>query len=109
MTDAQKIKLHGWWMEELRAITRKVMAQETKRQEKEKAKVMRMFGDLAIERREDIDELYSYGAISSRKRDRLMDLWEQGESIDWMYQAKIDLLQDAYMDAQRTIKDLQEA
>ena len=106
MTDVQKIQLQRWWQEELRALTRKVMAQEEKRQEKIKKKNLSVFGDLAIERAEDIDDLYGYGAISEKKRDKLLDLWEKGQQPDEMYQAKIDLLQGAYSESIQIMRDL---
>ena len=107
MTDVEKIRLQKWWQEELRALTRKVMAEEEKRQEKAKKKALSMFGDLAIERREDIDDLYGYGAITEKKRDKLIDLWEQGQKHDGFYYAKIRLLQDAYADSIQTVQDIQ--
>ena len=107
MTDVEKIRLQKWWQEELRVLTRKVMAEEEKRQEKAKKKALSMFGDLAIERREDIDDLYGYGAITEKKRDKLIDLWEQGQNHDGFYDEKIRLLQDAYADSIQTVQDLQ--
>ena len=106
MTDVEKIKLQKWWQEELRALTRKVMAEEEKRQEKARKKAVAMFGDLGIERREDIDDLYAYGTITDRKRDKLIDLWEQGQTSDWFYTEKINLLQDAYTESLTITKEL---
>lgn len=107
MTDVEKIRLQKWWQEQLRELTRKVMTQEEKRQQAAKKKAMAMFGDLAIERREDIDDLYGYGTITEKKRDKLIDLWEQGEQHDWFYDEKIKLLQDVYSDSLDTVRDLQ--
>ena len=107
MTDVEKIRLQKWWQEELRTLTRKVMAEEEKRQEKAKKKALSMFGDLAIERREDIDDLYGYGAITEKKREKLIDLWEQGQKHDGFYDEKIRFLQDAYADSIQTVQDLQ--
>ena len=107
MTDVEKIMLQKWWQEQLRELTRKVMAQEEKRQQAAKKKAMAMFGDLAIERREDIDDLYGYGTITEKKRDKLIDLWEQGEQNDWFYDEKINLLQDAYTESMNVVRDLQ--
>jgi hypothetical protein len=74
MTNVEKIKLQKWWQGEIRELTRKEMAKEEKRQEKERKKISAIFGDLAIERRDDIDDLYAYGTISERKRDKLIDM-----------------------------------
>lgn len=106
MTDAQKIKLQRWWMEQLRTITRKVMAEEEKRKDRLRTKNESMLGEFGIDSLEDIDELYGYGAISSKKRDKLVELFEKVSQPDEMYQAKIDLLQDAYTEAQRIMRDL---
>ena len=106
MTDAQKIKLQRWWMEQLREITRKTMQADDKRQKKARDKAAVMIGDLGIERREDIDELYAYGSITARQRDKLIDLFEKVEEPDELYQAKIDLLQDAYSEAKSILRDL---
>ena len=106
MTDAQKIKLQRWWMEQLREITRKTMQAEDKRQQKARVKAVKDLADLSIERREDIDDLYGYGVITDRKRDKLLDLFDQIENPEELYQAKIDLLQDAYSEAQKILRDL---
>lgn len=106
MTDAQKIKLQRWWMEQLREVTRKTMQADDKRQKKARDKAAVMIGDLGIERREDIDELYAYGSITARQRDKLIDLLEKVEEPDELYQAKIDLLQDAYSEAKSILRDL---
>ena len=106
MTDVQKIKLQRWWMEQLREITRKTMAAEEKRQKKAEAKAAAIIGDLGIERREDIDELYGYGTITASQRDKLIDLFEKKEEPGELYQAKIDLLQELYGEAHRVMLDL---
>lgn len=108
MTNYQKIKLQGWWMEQLREITRKTQDAEEKRQQRARGKASRELADFSIERREDIDELYAYGSISEKKRDKLLDLFDRIENPDEMFQAKIDLLQDAYRDAKEILRDLQE-
>lgn len=106
MTDVHKVKLQRWWMEQLRGITRKTMQAEDKRQQKARAKAVKDLADLNIERREDIDDLYGYGVITDRKRDKLLDLFDQIENPDELYQAKIDLLQDAYSEAQKILRDI---
>jgi hypothetical protein len=106
MTDVQKVKLQRWWMEQLREITRKTMEAEDKRQVKARAAAVAVLGSLAIERREDIDELYGYGEITEKKRDKLYDIFDQAEDHDELYQAKIDLLQDAYAEAHQVMRDL---
>ena len=106
MTDAQKIKLQRWWMEQLREITRKTMQAEDKRQQKARAKAVKELANFSIERREDIDDLYGYGVITDRKREKLIELFDGMVNHDELYQAKIDLLQDAYAEAQQVMRDL---
>ena len=106
MTDAQKIKLQRWWMEQLRAITRKTMQAEDKRQQKARAKAVKELANFSIERREDIDDLYGYGVITDRKREKLIELFDGMVNHDELYQAKMDLLQDAYAEAQQVMRDL---
>lgn len=107
MTTAEKIRLQKWWQGEIRELTRKEIAKEEKRQEKERKKVSAVFGDLAIERREDIDDLYAYGTISERKRDKLIDMWENSQGHDEFYNEKIALLQDAYAESLKVVQDLE--
>ena len=107
MTDVQKIKLQKWWQEELRELTRNVIAKEEKRQERASKKAAAMFGDLAIERREDIDDLYAYGEITDRKREKLIDLWEQWQQHDWLYEEKVKLIQEAYSESLGIVRDLE--
>ena len=46
MTNAEKVRLQTWWLEELRVITRKVMKAEDKRIERLKKKHEKELGDL---------------------------------------------------------------
>ena len=105
MTDRDVIALQSWWMGELSALTKKLMTQEEKRQQKAKVNAMKTFGDLSIERREDIDDLYGYGAISEKKRDKLIDMWEQSEQSSDLYWAKLTLLQQTYRYAKQVMSD----
>lgn len=105
MNDRQVIALQKWWLGELKALTKKVLAQEEKRQERIRNKNEQMLGDFGIERREDIDDLYAYGTITERKREKLIELWEQKQTPDEMYEAKIDLLQDMYQTAKEIIRE----
>lgn len=107
MTNVEKIRLQKWWHGEIRELTRKEMAKEEKRQEKERKKISAVFGDLAIERRDDIDDLYAYGTISERKRDKLIDMWENSQGHDGFYEEKIALLQDVYAESLMVVQDLE--
>jgi hypothetical protein len=44
--------------------------------------------------------------ITSRQRDRLIDAFEGAHGTDEMYDAKMELLQDAYSEAQQIMRDL---
>ena len=107
MTNVEMIRLQKWWQGEIRELTRKEIAKEEKRQEKERKKAETMFSDLAIERREDIDDLYAYGTISERKRDKLIDVWETSQGHGEFYKEKIALLQDAYAESLKVVQDLE--
>ena len=105
MTDVQKIKLQRWWMGEIQQITRKVMEKEEKRQKKEKTKAAEMLADFSS--RDDINEAYGYGMISEKWRDKLLDLWDKSnEGHGELYDEKIQLLQDAYAEAQAIMSEL---
>lgn len=108
MTNTEKILLQQWWQGEIRELTRKVMAQEEKRQEKAKKKAASMLGSFDIERREDIDDLYGYGVITESKRDKLINLWEKGQQPDEFYRHKIDLLQDVYTESMNLVIELEQ-
>lgn len=107
MNNVEKIKLQKWWQGEIRELTRKVMMQEEKRQERANKKAVSMFEDLGIERREDIDDLYAYGAITDNKREKLITLWENGQQNDAFYEEKIEFLQSAYREVADIIRDLE--
>ena len=106
MDEKKVIRLQKWWMEQIQEITRNTIAAYEKRKEKAKAKAALMIGDLGIEKREDIDDLYGYGTITEKQRDKLIDLFEKSEEPDELYEAKIALLEDAYSEAKRVLRDL---
>ena len=105
MTDVQKIQLQRWWQEELRALTRKVMAQEEKRQQKAKTKAEAALADYCS--RDDIIDAYGMDMITKKQKDKLLDLWDQvNDGGDDMYRAKIDMLQEFYTDSIQIMRDL---
>lgn len=97
MTDERNLLLRSWIMGQISILTERVMAEEEKRQEKYRRRMEKELGDLGIERREDIDDLYGYGTITERKREQLIRIFE-GQEPDELYRAKIDLLQDLYQE-----------
>ena len=105
MTNREIVTLQAWWMGQLQSLTQKVIADEEKRQEKAKKNNMKMFGDLSIEKREDIDDLYGYGVITEKKRDKLIDLWESGNGHGGLYDEKINLLTELYQEAKQVMQE----
>lgn len=103
------MQLQLWWMEELKKMTGNVMRQEEKRQEAARKKNAKLFGDMDIERREDIDDLYAYGAITDAKREKLINLWEEMQPEPGeLYNLKLKLLKEAYEEAHHIYMDEQE-
>jgi hypothetical protein len=100
------MQLQLWWMEEIKKLTGKVLKQEEKRQETARKKGTKLLGDMDIERREDIDDLYAFGAITDAKRNKLISLWEdmQPEPSE-LYNLKLKLLQEAYEEAHHIYVD----
>lgn len=105
MKRKQVITLQTWWMGELKALTQKVLKEEEKRQARIRKKNEQILGSFDIERREDIDDLYAYGTITDKKREKLIDLWEQQQAPDEMHQAKIDMLQEMFQQAKEIIRE----
>lgn len=101
MTNENKIKLQQWWLEELKALMQKVEAQEAKRKSR-KSKELSEYESV-----DDILEAYGMGMISEKKKDRLLDAWDQvSDDGDSMYQAKLEMLQEFRDEANEIICDL---
>ena len=105
MTDIQKVQLQQWWQEQIRELTRKVMAQEEKRQARKLSESSAALFD--YQTRDDILDAYGMGMITEKKRNKLLDLWDNVNGFgDEMYQAKIDLLQEVYTESIEIMRDL---
>ena len=95
LTDSQIVELQKWWLGELKKITANEIRTEEIRQDRAMRKT---FKDLDGYRGVgDILDAYGMGCISSRKKDRLMDLMEKRDMMqfeDPMHQAKMNLLQE---------------
>ena len=104
MTDVQKIQLQRWWQEQIRELTRKVMTQEDKRQQKAKAKAEAALSD--YNSRDEIIDAYGFDLITEKQKDKLLDMWDQVNTGNDMYQAKIDLLQEFYTESIEVMRDL---
>ena len=106
LSTQELIDLQKWWLGELSQITRKLMEQEEKRQNKSNAKRERALED--FRKREDILDAYGFGCITEKQKDRLMDLWDEREkqSIpDKVYQDRIGLVSEFYELAKDIIRN----
>ena len=106
MTTNDVIELQKWWMSELKAISKKVLDQEERRQTKAREKTEKLLGE--YDSFAAVQDAYGCGVISSRKRDRLYDLLEQRDmavSPDRIYQMKVDMLTELYQMAKQIVED----
>ena len=106
MEENDVIALQKWWMGELKALTRKLVSQEEKRQERAAKKAEAMMGEYKTIT--DIQDAYGMGMISEKKHDRLLDLLEdqnRARKSGKMYQMKIDLLEELYEIAKQIVID----
>lgn len=107
MTRHQEILLRQWWMEQLKAISKKLMDAEARREEAERVKAQKTLGD--YQTYNDIQDAYAYGTITEAKRDKLLDLLEKkdGEKAeDEMYRLKIDFLQEDFQHQKELLAQL---
>ena len=102
--DKEVIALQTWWMGELKAITQKVMNQETRRQDRARERAEKQLGEYRTFN--DVQDAYGCGVISARQRDRLYDLLEQGTpQNDDVYEMKIAMLHEMYQTAKKIVED----
>ncbi len=107
MTRDQEIELRKWWMGQLRAISKKLMDAEARREEAERAKAQKTLGEYQTE--SDIQDAYAYGVITEAKRDKLMDLLEKkdgAQAEDEMYRLKLDFLMEDFQHQKELIGQL---
>lgn len=106
VTTENSIRLQEWWMDELRALTKKLIEQEEKRQAREKKNAEKKLGDYRTYT--DIQEAYGVGVISARKRDQLYDLLEKSEpDTSELFEMKKNLLSEAYQTAKEVKASLE--
>ena len=102
--DKEVIALQTWLMGELKAITQKVMNQETRRQDRALARAEKQLGEYRTFN--DVQDAYGCGVITTRQRDRLYDLLEQGTpKNDDVYEMKIAMLHEMYQSAKKIVED----
>ncbi len=97
MDNRETIALQTWWMSCLRRIRQNITDEEEKRQQKAARRAESLLAD--YESRDQILDAYGFGAITEKKKDKLLDLWEKREAEtepDSLYRAKINLLDELY-------------
>ena len=107
MTREEEIRLREWWVDQLRAITKKLMDDEERRASREQAKAQKALGEYKTEA--DIQDAYAYGMITEAKRDKLMDLLEKGiyqakENRD--YKMRLEFLQEDWQNQKEILERL---
>ena len=106
MTSKEVVKLQDWWMGELRALTQKVMDQETKRQSKRTTKLDKLLEDYNSP--DQILDAYGFGCITEKQYDKLRSAWEERENAkipDVLYREKLNLLSELYQEAKKIMED----
>lgn len=99
------LQMREWWVAELQAITKRVIAEEEKRQARERRKAERMMGEYEGWTQSDLMDAYGCGVISENKYNKLIHLLEGYEPQPGaLYEAKLELLQELY-DEQKKILD----
>lgn len=104
MDNITTIKLQQWWMNELQKLTDKCLRQEQTRQEKVRQKNETALSDYRS--KGEILDAYGCGIITERKKDKLLDLWEEtNETTNELHERKINLLWELYNDAKRVLEE----
>ena len=100
------ISLQKWWMQELQAITKRLISQEEKRQEKAAQRAEKLMGE--YQTYEDIQDAYGMGVITDRMHDKLLDLLEDRDRVrqsSKMHQEKLALVSELYEIAKQIVID----
>lgn len=99
-----EVQVWEWWLAELKNITKRVLAEEEKREARARASAEKKLGEYRSY--SDLQDAYGCGVITERQFDRLADLLEKSkpEPSD-LYLAKIDLLQELYSEQKRVLED----
>ena len=110
MNREDEIRLREWWMDQLRAITKKLIDEENRREERARVKAQKALGEYQTEA--DIQDAYAYGVITEAKRDKLMDLLEKGTFNaleDKDYRMRMDFLQQDWQNQKEILEKLKTA
>lgn len=104
--DEARLEMRAWWIGKIQKITKEVIEEEEKRQEKVKRQYMKKLGD--YQTYTDIQEAYGVGVITEKQFDRLVDLLEKrNPEPSILYKAKINLLQEIYQEQKQIYHEQQ--
>lgn len=96
--------MREWWVNELQSITKRVIAEEEKRQARELKKAQKKMGD--FQTYADLQDAYAVGAITEREFNKLADALEKREPRhSALYEAKLELLQELYSEQKKILDD----
>lgn len=99
-----QVQLWEWWLNELSAITRRVLAEEEKRQTRKRTKAEKLLGEYQTYR--DAQDAYGCGVITERQFNRITDLLEQAKpEPSALYYEKLSLLQELYQEQKQILED----
>ncbi|MBQ5758417.1 MAG: hypothetical protein IIV93_07885 [Clostridia bacterium] len=97
-------QLRLWWIDELKAITARVMKEEEKRQAKERTKLEKRLGEYRTYA--DAQDAYGCGVINEKQFDRIVDLLEKLRPAESdLYRMKMDLLSELYQEQKKILED----
>lgn len=98
--------MREWWVEEIQSITRRVMAEEEKRQARERRKSEKLMGEYEGWTYSDLQEAYGCGLITENKFSKLVRLLEgTAPQPNALYTAKLELLQELYSEQKKILDD----
>ena len=98
------IQMRKWWIAELQAITARVVAEEEKRQARERTKYEKRLGEYRTYA--DAQDAYGCGVITERQFDRSVDMLEKSQPVESdLYRAKMELLTEMYQEQKKILED----
>ena len=99
MKTETELALRRWWIAELQAITKKVIAEEEKRQARLIRKKEKQMGEYAGWTYNDFHDAYGCGSITEKQFDKFTDILEgMKPEPDDLYREKIALLEELYQE-----------
>lgn len=100
------LQMREWWVAELQAITKRVIAEEEKRQVRERRKAEKMMESIECHTISDLRDAYACGLITENKFQKLADLLENRmPDPGSLYEAKLELLGELYTEQKQILDD----